>query len=168
MLGPNHDIEAMIARRRAWGADRFDEVWNGEYHVAPYITGEHALVSADLTGLLHPFAEVVGLIGSTAFNLGDPTNFRVPDLGYHRERWEGWGVPTAAVVVEVVLPDDETYAKFDFYARHGVEEIIVADPAEHTVRCFGHTLNSFHVQNECKLLGISSSDLTAAIDWPGV
>ena len=38
-------------------------------------------------------------------------------------------MPTAAVVVEVVSPDDETYEKSGFYAAHGVDELIVADPA---------------------------------------
>ncbi|MDQ3680552.1 MAG: Uma2 family endonuclease [Actinomycetota bacterium] len=34
---------------------------------------------------------------------------------------------------EIISPDDETYEKFGFYADHGVEEIIVADPAARSV-----------------------------------
>lgn len=36
---------------------------------------------------------------------------------------------TAAVVVEILSPDDETFEKFSFYARHDVDEVLVADPA---------------------------------------
>ena len=96
-LGP--EIEEMISRRRAWGADRFDEVWEGEYHMAPFTTAAHSLVSARLSVVLHPFAEASGLIGTAAFNLGEPADYRVPDLGYHREFTDACGVPTAAVVV---------------------------------------------------------------------
>ena len=167
VLGKNPDIDAMIARRQAWGADRFDEVWDGDYHMAPFITGEHALVTADLARLLHAFSEAAGLVGSMAFNLGDPTDYRVPDLGFHREGWDGWGVPTAAVVVEVVNPDDETYDKFDFYAVHGVEEIIVADPAEPVVRIFRLEGSQYEEAAESRLLGVAADQLTTGVEWPG-
>lgn len=166
VLGDNLDIDAMIARRRPWGADRFDEVWDGDYHMAPFITGEHALVTAELAGLLHPFAEAAGLVGSMAFNLGEPTDYRVPDLGYHRERWDGWGVPTAAVVGEVVNPEDETYDKFDFYAAHGVDEIIVADPAESVVRLFRLDGGQYLEAAESRLLGVRPDELTAGVMSP--
>jgi Uma2 family endonuclease len=35
---------------------------------------------------------------------------------------------TAEIVVEILSPGDDTYAKFGFYAAHGVREIIVAGP----------------------------------------
>lgn len=69
-------------------------------------------------------------------------------------------------MVEIVSPDDETYAKFDFYAAHGVGEIIVADPTEKTVRCFHRTVGAFHERPESTLLGAGVADLTASIRWP--
>ena len=30
------ELEELIARRRALGQDGMDEVWEGEYHVAPH------------------------------------------------------------------------------------------------------------------------------------
>ena len=90
--------------------------------------------------MLVPYAHAAGLHGSTAFNLGDGlTDFRVPDGGYHRGAPTGTWIPDAAIVVEIVSPDDETYAKFGFYAAHGVEEILVADPTEKRIRCFRRT-----------------------------
>jgi hypothetical protein len=45
----------------------------------------------------------------------------------------GVWVPTAAIVVEVVSPGDETPEKLPFYAAHGVSEIIVIDPDKRSV-----------------------------------
>lgn len=167
VLGTNPELEAIIARRQALGQDRFDEVWDGEYHMSPGPTVGHALVDHAFAALLTPYAQAAGLHGSTAFNLGDgPTDFRVPDGGYHRGAPSGTWVPSAAIVVEIVSPDDETYAKFEFYAAHGVEEVIVADPAEKRVRCFRLSGTSYVESESSDLLGVHASYLTAEIDWP--
>lgn len=47
----------MIARRRALGIDRFDEAWEGSYHVAPPLTAGHAVLDDVLAVLLHPYAQ---------------------------------------------------------------------------------------------------------------
>ncbi len=73
---------------------------------------------------------------------------------------------TAAIVVEIVSPDDETYAKFDFYAAHRVEEIIVADPTQKTVRCFHRTVSAFGEEPGSTLVGVGVAELTASIRWP--
>lgn len=166
VLGVNPDVDAVIARRRRLGQDLFDEVWEGEYHMAPAGSGAHALLQIRLPLLLHPFATTAGLIASGPFNLGQPDDFRVPDVGYHRTKPVGVWHTTAAVVVEIVSPDDETYAKFDFYLAHGVEEIIVADPAERLVRCFRRAGTSFADAERSLLLGIDATSMTAEIDWP--
>ncbi|MGH9181068.1 MAG: Uma2 family endonuclease, partial [Acidimicrobiales bacterium] len=124
---PPAELEAVIERRRALGQDRFDEVWEGVYHMTPGPSGWHAYLEVELIVALRPFARAAGLIASGGFNLGDgPQNFRVPDGGYHRRVPTGVWIPTAAIVVEIVSPDDETYAKFDFYAGR-VDEILLVD-----------------------------------------
>lgn len=57
----------------------------------------------------------------------------MPDGGLHRAR--RWGVwePTAPLVVEIVSPDDETWQKLPFYAAHGVDEVLIVDPAKRAV-----------------------------------
>ncbi len=75
-------------------------------------------------------------------------------------------MPTAALVVEVVSPDDETYEKFGFYAAHGVEEIIVADPHEQSVRCFRRDGDGYVEADASELLGVRAAELAEAIDWP--
>jgi Uma2 family endonuclease len=169
VLGPPPaEIEALIARRRSLGIDLFDEVWEGSYHMAPAPHPGHGYIETQLAIVLAPLATSAGLIGTGPFNLGERDDYRVPDRGYHRALPDSVFVPTAAIVVEVVSPDDETFAKFDFYATHGVDELVIADPADRTVRVFCRPADSagYVESNGSGLLGISAAELTTAITWP--
>lgn len=167
VLGPRPtEVETLIQRRQALGLDLFDEVWEGAYHVAPAAHPAHGYVDHALAVLLDPYAKAAGLVATGPFNLGGPDDYRVPDHGFHRSLPEQVWVTTAAVVVEVVSPDDETYAKFPFYAAHGVEEVIVADPQQRSVRCFGHDGDNYVVAEASVLLGVRAEDLTHSIGWP--
>jgi Uma2 family endonuclease len=90
----------------------------------------------------------------------------VPDGGFHRGSPRGVYLPTAAIVVEVVSPDDETYLKIDFYASHGVEELIVADPELRAVRIWQLIEGALIETGQSELLGISVADLMRDIVWP--
>jgi hypothetical protein len=106
---PPSELEALIERRRGLGQDRHDEVWNGALHMIRAPSGPHAVLTAQLAELLGPVARAAGLVTSGDFNLGEhQDDFRVPDLGIHRRAPTGVWVPTAAIVVEVVSPGDET------------------------------------------------------------
>src|SRR5215213_7848817 len=130
------EIAAFLARRRALDQDRLDEVWEGEYHVVPAPHFWHAHVQNTLAELLGPLARAAGLVGAGEFNLGEQGDFRVPDGGYVRGMPDEVFVPTAAIVVEVLSPGDETWMKFGFFARRGVEEVCIADPRTREVRWF--------------------------------
>ncbi len=164
---PPVEITAFLARRRALGQDRFDEVWEGEYHVVPAPHPWHGYVDKTLGELLGPPARAAGLIGTGQFNLGVQNDYRVPDGGYHHDLPSEVWVPTAAILVEVLSPDDETWEKFDFYARHGVQEILVADPRARTVRWFVRAGAAYEETAASALLRISAADLAGRIDWPG-
>lgn len=75
-------------------------------------------------------------------------------------------MPTAAIVVEVVSPHVRAYAKFDFYAGHGVDELLVADPDAKTVRCWHLGGTGYEQSAEGRLLDLAMADLTAQIHWP--
>ena len=90
----------------------------------------------------------------------------MPHRGYHQSLPQSTWVPTAAVVVEVVSPDDETYDKFGFYAAHGVDELIVADPTARTVTCWALDGTAYRQIDESALLAISMVELHAGIAWP--
>ncbi|HUP70110.1 MAG TPA: Uma2 family endonuclease [Acidimicrobiales bacterium] len=161
------ELQALIDRRQQLGVDLYDEVWKGSHHVVPAPNAEHAYVGHRLAIVLDPYARAAGLAGTDPFNLGEPEDYRVPDRGYHRGAPSGVWVATAAIVVEIVSPDDETYEKFDFYARHGVEELLIADPAERTVAFWRRTSDErYELTPASALLGVSADHLTAAIDWP--
>ncbi len=158
------ELEELIARRRALGQDGFDEVWEGEYHVAPHAHSDHGLIEHELAALLRPWAKRAGLLGSGAFNLGEPQDYRVPDGGYHRSRPGSLYVSSAPVVLEVVSPDDETFAKFGFYAAHGVREVLVALPEERAVRCYDPSTGE--LLDVSRLLGVDLRELSDELDWP--
>jgi Uma2 family endonuclease len=167
VLGPRPaELEEMIQRRRKLGIDVFDEVWEGSYHMAPAAHPRHGYVARQLAVLLAPLARHAGLVGTDPFNLGQPNDFRVPDGGYHRGLPTTTWVPTAAVVVEVVSPDDETYDKFAFYGAHFVDELIVADPAARTVTCWAREGAAYREVAESALLGATAQWLRDGIDWP--
>ncbi len=98
--------------------------------------------------------------------MGSPSNFRVPDLGYHRTRPGTLYVETAALLVEVLSPDDQTFAKFGFYAEHRVDELLVADGGTRTVRCWHLTDGRYVEQPRSALLDLGMTTLVAEIDWP--
>ncbi len=165
VLGPRPaEVQSLIERRHALGIDLFDEMWEGSYHVAPAPSAAHAYLDDVLAVLLHPYAQAAGLTGTGPFNLGRPEDYRVPDRGYRRARPTGTWVPSAAVVVEIISPDDETYDKFGFYAAHGVEELIVADPSARMIVIWRRTTDGgYRKEPASSELGVSAVDVIAAV-----
>jgi Uma2 family endonuclease len=162
------ELEALIARRHALGQDTFDEVWNGEYHMAPAAHFWHGFVVSELAAVLRQLAVPRELVVGVAFNLGpDKDNFRVPDLGVHRSVQDEVWLPSAAMVVEVVSPDDESWLKFDHYAAHGVDEVLIADPRDRTLHLFVLVDGRYEPAERSALLDVAVADVHAAIAWPG-
>ena len=42
-------------------------------------------------------------------------------------------VSSAALIVEILSPDDESWQKLPFYAASGVDEVVIADPRDQSV-----------------------------------
>ena len=167
VLGPPPpELAALIARRKELGLDGYDEVWDGEYHMAPPVHTSHGRLQVQVGRLLGPLADASGLVLMGPFNLGDPDDFRVPDLGLHREDPNRTWVPTAAIVVEIESPDDETWEKLPFYARRGVEEILVVANAGRSVMWLVLEDGEYVAAEASRLLGPASSQLGELIDWP--
>jgi Uma2 family endonuclease len=99
------------------------------------------------------------------FNLGVKGDFRVPDLGVHREPCSGVWVPTAAILIEILSPEDETWEKLPFYAEHGVDEVLIVDPAEHSVRWLALGGGEYRPADRSELLNLAASELAKRIDW---
>jgi Uma2 family endonuclease len=168
VLGDSREIRELIDQRRRTGADLYDEMWEGEYHMAPAPHRSHGLLDYRLGRILGPLADRAGLFGSGPFNLGDQFDYRVPDQGYHRDEAPRTWVPTAAVVVEIVSPDDESWAKLDFYAAHEVDEVLIVDPEARRVTWLTRDGNGYAEAEGSALLGITTGGLASLIDWPPV
>ena len=178
LVPPSPDIEDLIARRHALGLDTHDEVWEGDYHMAPAAHAWHGLVDQQLAVLLDPLLRSAGLVGGGPFNLGGPGDFRVPDRGAFSAAPSGVWVPTAALVVEIESPEDETWDKLPFYAAHRVEEVLVVSPYRREVvwlrlavspaagTLAGETGGYMRVERS-GLLGVEAAGFAEAIEWPG-
>jgi Uma2 family endonuclease len=132
--------ERLRAERRATGADRWDEVWEGVYVMAPYPNNEHQVIQAKFVTILQT---VVGWEGGdevcAGVNVSDREvdwrqNFRCPDVALFlrgtraANRGAFWlGGPDFAV--EIVSPEDSSRDKLEFYAKVGVRELLIVDRA---------------------------------------
>lgn len=160
------EIEALIESRRRTGADRRDEIWEGDYHMNPAPRKRHAILVSELLTLLHPHARRRGLIATTDFNLGEPMDFRIPDAGLHRDATDAVYVDSAPLVVEVLSPGDETMEKLPFYARRGVDEVVIADPLARTVQWLHLDAGSYVATDRSELLDLDVAEIVDRIDWP--
>lgn len=167
LLGePPLEVAEWLQRRRALGQDGHDEVWQGEYHVAPMAHSRHGDVEDQLSALLSPRARRAGLWPVGAVNIGVRDNFRVPDRAFLRTRDHAVYLPTAAVVVEVVSPGDESYLKFGFYLDRSVEEVLIVDPQCRTVEWYGRRGGEYTRTGRSALLAVDEQTLHGEIDWP--
>jgi Uma2 family endonuclease len=169
VLGPRPpEIEAFIERRRRLGQDKHDEVWQGDYHMAPYAHPWHGYVEGEIARALGPAAMRRGLVPTGGFNLGEANDFRVPDAGVHESLPRVLYVPTALLVVEVLSPDDESWEKLPFYAGRGVREVLMVDPREATIRCLRvRDDHGWDDVDRSEVLAVAVADLVAGVRWPG-
>ncbi|MHB2000708.1 MAG: Uma2 family endonuclease [Solirubrobacteraceae bacterium] len=163
---PPSDMEAVLARRRRLGQDRKDEVWEEVLHVVPGPSGEHSAVGAEVKSLTRESARLAGLTVSDEFNLGASGDFRVPDGGLHRATPRGTWIPTAALVLEVLSPGDETWEKLPFYAAHDVDELLIVDPEQRAVHWLALSGGAYEPVERSGLIELSAAELAQQIDWP--
>ncbi len=165
---PPGDFAALLERRRRLGVDHHDEVWAGVLHVNPGPHGRHGRVQGQLIQLLGPFARDAGLGLLGATNLGEADDFRVPDAMLMRPGPDRLFYPTAALVVEIVSPGDETWAKLGFYAAHRVEELLIVDPQERVVHWLALAGEDYEPVAQSGVVGLAASALAERIDWPAL
>lgn len=160
-------LEGLLERRRQWGADRHDEVWEGVLHVNPAGHWRHANLQAQLLVLLAPHARAAGLRVVGELNLGEPDDYRVPDGAVTEDGAGGLYSPTAVLVIEVLSPSDESTKKLPFYAAHDVAELLIVDPDQRTVRWLALGDGSgYHDVTGSARIDLTASGLIDAIDWP--
>jgi Uma2 family endonuclease len=128
----------LIRERRKNGLDRYDEVWDGVYVMAPIANNEHQSLATQIViaignGIRIPEDGLV-FAGCNVSNREDKweKNYRVPDVAVFlagnpaEDRHTHWlGGPDFAV--EVVSPKDRSRDKLAFYHGVGVKELLVVD-----------------------------------------
>ena len=132
--------ERLKAERAFTGADRFDEVWDGTHLFAPIADDEHQELQAGLGTVL---LTVVGWPQAQSgnvymgVNVSDRSeqwelNYRWPDVAVFlpttrarnlRSHWVGG----SDLTIEIVTPQDRTREKLAFYAKVGVQELLIVD-----------------------------------------
>lgn len=136
-----HDPEleaALIRRRRRTGTDKFDEVWEGVYVMAPIANDEHQDLAGELTSIFMIVIQWPGLgLVRPGVNVSDrrrdwKKNYRCPDVVVFlngttavncKTFW--YGGPDLAV--EIVSFGDRTLDKIPFYEKVGTRELLVID-----------------------------------------
>jgi Uma2 family endonuclease len=133
------DVEKRIrAERKAAGADKYDEVWDGVYVIMPLPDIEHQRIVSHINSYFVLTVDVAGLGQSfPGVNVSDRRrnwnqNYREPDVAVFLNdnpaencgtHWRGG--PNLAI--EIVSPHDRSREKLDFYASVGVEELLLID-----------------------------------------
>lgn len=133
------DLEQrLIAERQADGSDRFDEVWEGVYNMAPMPNDEQQQLVAEFTTILTIVVKWqrlgVVLPGINVSNRRSDwqRNFRCPDVAVFlkhtksENRGTHWlGGPDLAI--EIVSEGDRTFEKLPFYGEIGTRELLVVE-----------------------------------------
>ncbi len=130
--------ERLIAERKATGADKYDEVWDGVYNMSPLANNEHQKLATKLASILTQVVEEAGLGQVFAgANVSDresywEQNYRCPDVlvflsdNHAQDRDTHWfGGPDLAI--EVASVGDRSYEKLEFYAKVNTHEVIIID-----------------------------------------
>ena len=156
----------MLDERRRLDQDRRDEVWQGEYHMVPGPHRRHGQLDHEVLFAVRPAARPAGLISAATPNIGGPDDFRVPDHAWFRaDQAAAVFLPTAAVVVEIASPGDESWLKFDFYAGHGVDEVVIVDGEAGRLHWFVLRGGAYEAAERSELLDLDVAVVQEAIDW---
>jgi hypothetical protein len=130
--------ERLIAERAITGADRYDEVWEGEYVMTPLPNDEHQEIAVQIAFVLQTLFGWPGLGDvRTPTNLSDRAkgwehNYRAPDVALflktgkainHGTHWSG----PADFLVEIISHGDKSRDKLPFYSKLGVRELLLID-----------------------------------------
>jgi Uma2 family endonuclease len=171
------ELAEVLARRREFGLDTYDEWWEGVYRIVTGPTPEHGRIAGRLFTFFDRLSEGTELQVSAPVNIGiDKQDARVPDVGVFVQgtaRTSRAFLSTAALVVEVLSTDERPGGKLDFYARWHVDEYLEIDPRERTLRLLRSSEGGWEPTESSTVLPfrVEGDALVAAhdrygIDWP--
>jgi Uma2 family endonuclease len=133
-----HVEQELLADRRARRADRFDEVWDGVYVMAPLANIEHMELMINLgAAFKSAFADQPEVRVFPGINVSDrrdewEKNYRCPDVavvlpGSRAIDCDTFYYGGPDFLVEIASDYDRSRDKFDFYSKVGVRELLLVD-----------------------------------------
>jgi Uma2 family endonuclease len=137
VLDPSEQRRLLRERKRN-GADRYDEVWDGTYVMAPLANNQHQWLAQEIATAIRQGVRFPddGMVFAGC-NISDretkwEKNYRCPDVAVFlvgnsaQDRDTHWfGGPDFAV--EIVSPGDRSRDKLDFYFSVHVRELLIVD-----------------------------------------
>ena len=161
------DCARIISERQEWGADRFDEVWEGQYMMAPNASWDHQDLVAEIGYILHQVAKELGGYAHQGDNVTDreknwTKNFRVPDVlvvlpGSKAKKFSAGLIGGPDFVVEVLSPGDRSLDKLPFYAKLGSREVLHLDQKSKDLALYRL------IDNQMQSIGNSSTTQSASL-----
>ena len=128
--------ERIRAQRAKWGADRYDEVWEGTYMMTPMPNVQHQKLAARLVAILDTVIGESGDVCAGA-NVSDREdgwdhNYRAPDVVVAMKGGRAKDCDThycggPDFLVEIVSTHDHSREKLPFYGQIGVREVMIID-----------------------------------------
>ncbi len=132
------ELKRLVRQRRRCGGDRYDEVWEGVYVMAPLADNEHQSLGLDMAIAFKDSLDLIDQVKVyNGCNVSDrpvrwKRNYRCPDVAVFlpenpaEDRKTHWlGGPDFAV--EIVSRFDKARKKFGFYKSVGVRELLLID-----------------------------------------
>jgi Uma2 family endonuclease len=134
-------------RRRCDGADRYDEVWEGLYVMAPIPNDEHQDIQMNLgAAIKDAVGWDSGVLVRAGVNVSDRDenwthNYRVPDVVVflpgnpavnHGTHWQGG----PDFLVEIISRGERPRKKLPFYAKIGVREVLIVNRKTWTLELY--------------------------------
>jgi Uma2 family endonuclease len=154
--------EMVLEERRASGADRYDEVWDGVYVMSPMANDEHQEIGTRLAGI---YDYVLGWDARcqvrAGVNVSDRKdnwrkNYRVPEVAVFlagtkaiNKRTHWLGGPDQAV--EVISPADRTRDNLPFYEKVGTREVLLVDRDPWTLELYRLRGKKLRLIGKCTL-----------------
>jgi hypothetical protein len=93
---------------------------------------------------------------------------RAAELSGARRRpaptWRQRCLASAALVIEIVSPGDDSWKKLPFYAAHHVDEVLIVDPAKRSVDWFGLNDGEYRPIERSTLIDLGPIELAEQID----
>jgi hypothetical protein len=153
-------LDAVLARRRAWGADKLDEVWEGVPHLRQHVHRRSSL-QQQLALLLGGAAEERGLVAVLgAYEPRPPSSPFIESGSPVRD-----GAGTAALAVEIIDADhgEERLAAL---AADRITEVVPIDLGARTVRWHALAHGEYRPTDASPVIDLWPAAFAESVNWP--